>query len=81
MGFSMDIKELLNRLKEKLEDISFDEESFLIEVNQYLNDYKLSLVIDEELGIIKDENDNILFKVDIELVGEDEILITDISIY
>ena len=77
----MDIKELLKTLKENLENVCFDEESFLIEINQYLNEYKLSLVIDEELGIIKDENDNILFKFETELVGEDEILITDISIY
>ena len=77
----MDIKELLNRLKEKLEDISFAEESFLIEVNQYLNDYKLSLVIEKNFSIIQDEENNNLFKVETEIVGEDEILIIDISIY
>ena len=77
----MDIKELLKTLKENLENVCFDEESFLIEANQYLNEYTLNLLIEENFSIIQDEENNNLFKVETELVGEDEILITYISIY
>lgn len=72
---------LLKTLKENLENVCFDEESFLIEVNQYLNEYTLNLLIEENFSIIQDEENNNLFKVETELVGENEILIRDISIY